>query len=154
MEVTFYPLGEIRQEEIAYVVMLSRYKKQWIIVRHKERTTWEVPGGRREPLEELGQAARRELFEETGARKFQLFPVGVYSVSNGKKISFGKLFYVEVSEIGELPDSEIGEIRLIDELPQENLTYPHIQPFLFRKTAEFLVQHAEMPDPSKGNKGF
>lgn len=62
------------------VVVVSRYRNQWILVRHKERLTWEVPAGHREPQETLEAAACRELYEETGAAEFELYPVGVYGV--------------------------------------------------------------------------
>lgn len=35
-------------------------------------------------------------------------------------------------KIGELPDSEIGEINLYDDMPS-SLTYPEILPILFRR---------------------
>ncbi|MFR7445451.1 MAG: NUDIX domain-containing protein [Sellimonas intestinalis] len=51
--------------------------------------TYEVPGGHREAGETIDETARRELYEETGATDFDLFPVCVYSVAaaydNGKR---------------------------------------------------------------------
>lgn len=50
--------------------------------------------------------------------------------------SYGLLFYSEIDELGELPDSEIEEVGLFECLP-ENLTYPSIHNVLFNKAAEF-----------------
>ena len=53
--------------------------------------TYEVPwpGHPREGGETIDETARRELYEETGATDFDLFPVCVYSVAaaydNGKE---------------------------------------------------------------------
>lgn len=38
----------------------------------------------------------------------------------------GQLFYSNVKYMDELPDFEIGEVKLFDNIP-ENLTYPLIQ---------------------------
>jgi len=140
MDIGFYTIGEIRDEDCVFVVMVSRHNNKWLIIKHKERRTWEIPGGHRESLETLDQAARRELFEETGAEELELFPISIYSVYNGRDISFGMLFYAEVAKIGKLPDSEIGEIKLMDNLPQANLTYPQIYPSLFKKVIEYLQE--------------
>jgi len=48
------------------------------------------------------------------------------------------LFYAEVATIGKLPDSEIGAIKLVDNLSQVNLTYRQIYPSLFKKVTEYL----------------
>lgn len=85
----------------------------------------------------MEKAAFRELSEETGAKKFNLIPVKIYSVSDGKNQTFGQLFYSEIEQIDKLPESEIIEIKLVDDLPR-SLTYPLIQPFLFRKVLEFV----------------
>lgn len=138
MKVTFYDIGSIKDEKITFVVMVSRYQGKWILVRHQERVTLEVPGGHREPLENLEEAARRELFEETGAIEFELFPVGIYSVSTEEKLSYGKLYFAEVKTIGQLPESEITEIYFERDFPKENLTYPLIQPLLYKKVIEYL----------------
>ena len=45
------------------------------------------------------------------------------------------MFRAEITKLGPLPESEIGETRLFETVP-ENLTYPHIAPALFAYEAE------------------
>ncbi|WP_044478138.1 NUDIX hydrolase [Paenibacillus antibioticophila] len=134
MEVNFYELDIIDDVKLKYAVILTKYNDQWIYVKHKERQTWEIPGGRREPHESIEDTARRELYEETGALTYNLSPVCVYSVKReNDDESYGALFCSEVFELGQLPsDSEIGQIKIIQGLPNE-LTYPAIQPKLYDK---------------------
>ncbi|MGE5605581.1 MAG: NUDIX hydrolase [Bacteroidota bacterium] len=103
------------------------------MVRHRQRSTWEVPGGHREDQEDSQKAAERELYEETGAEEFKVFPVSAYSVKNSGIVTFGKLFYAEIKTLGNLPNFEIAEIKLADDILKETLTYPAIQPVLIQK---------------------
>lgn len=139
LKVNFYDLNSIGDSKLKFAVIMTRYKDKWIFVKHKRRDTWEIPGGHREENENIEDAASRELFEETGAKKFKLTPVCIYSVYKSEMIdyieSFGQLFLSEVETIADLPDFEIGEIKLFDAMPK-NLTYPLIQPFLFKKVTE------------------
>ncbi|PKP49698.1 MAG: hypothetical protein CVT94_04030 [Bacteroidetes bacterium HGW-Bacteroidetes-11] len=42
----------------------------------------------------------------------------------------GRLYYAQITKLGNLPEFEIAEAILLDQLP-EKLTYPLIQPILF-----------------------
>lgn len=121
MEVKLY---KETNEKLKYVIIVARYKNQFIFCRHRGRTTYELPSGHVEDGENIYEAAKRELNEETGAIKSSLEFVSYYSYND-----FGALFYAEIEELGEL-NYEIEEIMLGDYLPV-NLTYPLIQPRLF-----------------------
>ncbi|MDF2660224.1 MAG: hypothetical protein K0Q94_3015 [Paenibacillus sp.] len=100
-----------------YVVIIPRHNGKWLLSRHARRDTWEFAGGRIEPGETPEQAARRELYEETGVVSCRLFTVAAYSVTfAGKPESFG---------------------MLLERIP-ERLTYPAIYPVLLRKVREML----------------
>lgn len=141
--VNFYDLNTIEDSKLLFAVIMTRYKNQWIYVRHKDRHTLEIPGGHREENENINDTASRELFEETGATKFNLIPVCVYSVESDENInyteSYGQLFYSEVEELDNCLQFEISEIKLVDYIP-DDLTYPLIQPFLHKRVLEFIKE--------------
>lgn len=120
---------------LKFAVIIARSRGKWVLCRHKERDTYEVPGGHREDGENILETARRELQEETGALVFDLKPLCVYSVTGKTRVnetgeeSFGLLCFAEITEFSGRLDSEIAEVLLLDELP-ENWTYPLIQPKL------------------------
>lgn len=120
-----YALGEIADDQMAFAVVMAHYQDQWIFCRHKERTTWEIPGGHIEPGETALQAAERELREETGAVSFTLTPVCAYGITR-----YGLVCFAEIGELGPLPDMEIGEIMLSHVLPR-NLTYPQAHSVIY-----------------------
>lgn len=139
IEVNFYS-KDVKKNECRYSVIMAQHKDKWILVRHKDRNTWEIPGGHIEQGEEPMEAASRELYEETGAKEFDLELVCTYSVRKDRGTeSFGQLFCARISELGELPDSEIVEIRLVDKVSGP-LTYPDIQPLLANRVEEYLSQ--------------
>ncbi|MCL2884794.1 MAG: NUDIX domain-containing protein [Oscillospiraceae bacterium] len=125
---------------LPFVVICARLGSQWILARHKQRATYEIPGGHIEPGEEPAAAARRELYEETGAADFTLHPVCVYTVTAEKSTDGGYLFFADVKALAALPAFEMAEVCLFDRLP-EQLTYPHIQPYLFDKVQQWLQAH-------------
>ncbi|WIV11522.1 NUDIX domain-containing protein [Proteiniborus sp. MB09-C3] len=150
LKVKFYELNTIEDNKLQFAVIMARYEGKWIFVRHKERLTWEIPGGHREKDESIDFTASRELSEETGAEEFSIIPVCIYSVVRDETESFGQLFYSDVRYLGKLPDSEICEIKLFDTIP-ESLTYPLIQPYLFKKIEELYISWEEY-DGSKNEK--
>src|SRR5690554_5265406 len=114
LKVNFYGLNTVEDTKLEFAVIMARYKGKWIFVRHKERLTWEIPGGHREGNESINLTASRELTEETGAKNYSIIPVCIYSVARDKTESFGQLFYSNVEYMDELPDFEIAEVRLFD----------------------------------------
>lgn len=135
-EIRFYDSTFDPVEGLTYAVIAARFNGKWILVRHNERMTWEIPGGHIEESESPDEAARRELIEETGAEEFTLLCVATYSVEKKGYIGYGRLYFAEIIRLGKLSvNSEIIEIELMDDLPG-NLTYSDIQPILFRKVLE------------------
>ena len=136
IEVNFYETVE--DSLLEFAVIISKAKGKWVFCKHKERDTYEVPGGHREPNETILDTAKRELMEETGAKEFSIKPVCVYSVKGKTRInkntydeSYGMLYFAEITSFGEI-HSEIEKIILSDELV-ENWTYPLIQPKLIEE---------------------
>ncbi|MBU5256100.1 NUDIX hydrolase [Tissierella praeacuta] len=139
LKVNFHDLNTVEDTKLKFAVIMERYNEKWIFVRHKDRLTWEIPGGHREENEDINFTASRELVEETGAKNFRIMPVCIYSVTRDEIESFGNLFYSEVESLDQLPNFEIDEIKLFDTIPQ-NLTYPLIQPYLFKKIEELYAE--------------
>ena len=160
-EVRFYE--DVEYDVLKFEVIISK----WVFCKHRERDTYEVPGGHREPEESILTTAKRELYEETGALDFEIEPVCVYSVLREgeggeyfQEETFGMLYTADIKELeGEL-HNEIERIVITEKYP-ENWTYPLIQPQLMEEAIkrklvkvkkEALVPHYEldMPDRIKG----
>lgn len=124
--------------ELIFSVIAASYKGQWVLCRHEQRSTYEIPGGHIEPGETPDEAAKRELHEETGAKVFEITKVCTYGVKKSGRTNYGCLYYADIKTFDKLPDMEIAEILLFDDLP-ENLTYPEIQPHLHEHVKKWLA---------------
>jgi 8-oxo-dGTP diphosphatase len=123
-----HPLGELQSPK--FVVVFSLKGGRLLLSRHRERLTWETQGGHIEPGETPLEAARRELYEESGAKAFDLAPLFDYAAGEAGRLAAGVVFAAKIEEIGPLPESEMAETRLFDRLP-DDLTYPGITPRLY-----------------------
>lgn len=136
LEVKFY--DTVDDFLLKFAVIISKSNGKWVICKHRERDTYEVPGGHREDGESILKTAKRELQEETGAISFDIKQVCVYSVTGKTALnetgeeSFGLLCYAEIEEFSDKLDYEMEKVMLMDELPT-NWTYPLIQPKLIEE---------------------
>ena len=130
-----YDLGYLKQYK--YVVVLSEYNGKILLSRHKKRDTWETQGGKIEKGETPLEAAKRELYEESGAVEFQIMPLCDYwaGVENTDDWANGMVFKASIQKLGEMPPSEMAETKSFSSLP-DNLTYPAITPVLFKYSEE------------------
>ena len=136
IEVKFY--DNVDDRLLKFAVIISKSNGQWIFCKHKDRNTYEVPGGHREKNELILDTAKRELKEETGAVDFTMKPICVYSVKGKTRVNenvndetFGMLYYEDIYSFEEI-HSEIEKIILIDDLVKD-WTYPFIQPKLIEE---------------------
>ncbi len=134
LEVNF--LDGVDDSLLKFAVIISKTNGKWVFCKHKERDTYEIPGGHREKGELISGTAKRELKEETGAVDFTIKPVCVYSVKgktsvNESDVNYGMLFVADIHSFGEI-HSEIEKI-IIMENPIDNWTYPMIQPKLLQE---------------------
>lgn len=136
-EVKFY--DTVEDALLKFAVIISKSNGKWVFCKHKERNTFEFPGGHRENKEDIFDTAKRELYEETGATEFTIKPICVYSVTTDKNFNgeetFGMLYYAEITDFEKELHSEIERIILTDDLV-DNWTYPEIQPKLLQKAKE------------------
>jgi 8-oxo-dGTP pyrophosphatase MutT (NUDIX family) len=145
MECRAYPFNSLGNYK--YADIMAVHGGQWIFCKHKERTTWETPGGHIEQGETPLDAAKRELFEETGAIDFDIEPLCDYWISgkfNGADIAgHGQAYFATVHTLTELPGQwEMEKICLLGAPPQD-LTYPDYMRVIF----PLAVQKKEsMPD--------
>lgn len=130
-----YPIGYL--ERYKFTVICTYFDGKWVLSKHKNRDTWETQGGHIEQGETPMDCARRELFEESGISDADIYPVCDYWGFNSQSSSNGMVFLAVVHSLGELPDSEIKEIKMFDTLPAE-LTYPETTPKLIREAEKML----------------
>ena len=123
---------------LKFAVIIAKTNGKWIFCKHKERNTYELPGGHREYSESILETAKRELNEETGAVDFDIKPICVYSVKGKTRVSenddeesYGMLFIANILSFEEI-HSEIEKIIICDNLI-DKWTYPSIQPKLIQE---------------------
>lgn len=132
--VKFYEM--IADDLLRFAVIIAKHNNQWVFCKHRDRDTFELPGGHREIGEDILQTAKRELYEETGALDFDITPICVYSVTDSQRFSgeetFGMLYYADIKVFEKELHSEIEKIILTENLV-DHWTYPNIQPKLIEE---------------------
>ena len=98
-----FPLGSF--DKYKYVVICSYYEGRYMLSRHSKRTTWETQGGHIETGETPMEAAKRELYEESGVTDAEIIPVCDYIAWCDAGDSNGVVYAAVINTSGELPES-------------------------------------------------
>lgn len=141
MEVSFPESYD--EKLLKYSVIVSYRLGKCAFCKHRERVTLELPGGHIEQGESAEEAAKRELYEETGALQYKLQKIGCYAVTDDNgDTTYGMLFYAVIEEIGAIPPSEICSVYFLDEPPEsiDKWTYPDIQPKLLERVKQAVPE--------------
>jgi len=121
-----------------FIVVFARYQDKWLYCRAKERDCYETAGGHVEDSETPLEAAKRELYEETGALKFDITPAFDYSIHYPNIYTTGQVYFAQIHELGDIPDFEMAEVRLFETIP-DKMRFPQILPVLYEKViGEYL----------------
>lgn len=131
MEFIIYPFNTL--DNYFCVDIMALYKGKWIFCKHKKRDTWENPGGHIDEGETPLEAAKRELYEETGAIHFDIEPLCDYYIDGEVDGRYFKgnvqVYFAIVHTLGELPSgSEMEFIDFFDSFPDE-LKFPMSRDF-------------------------
>jgi len=111
-------------DDIAYVRMVVKYNGKFVLCYNKKVKKWDCVGGRVENGENPLAAAKRELFEETGAVDFDIVPVRDYKrfLEDGTFYNNNREYFVNVHKFSDIPDgSEMEKIDFFDEIPDDFL---------------------------------
>ena len=140
LQCVVHPFGTLTP--LRFVVVCSFYQGRYLLSYHSGHRSWETQGGHIEKNETPEQAARRELYEESGVKDAELIPVCDYFAFDSEGSSNGRVYAALIRRLGELPPNEMSKIEMFDELP-DHLTYPFVTPVLFaeaqRKIAGTMV---------------
>ncbi|PYZ99105.1 nucleoside triphosphatase YtkD [Alteribacter lacisalsi] len=113
------------------VWVVSRYRGNWLLTLHPSRGL-EFPGGKVEPGEEPAEAAKREVFEETGGVVKELHYVGQYRVKGKQETVIKNVYFADVDNlISRSNYHETKGPKLLKNLP-DNIRTNHKYSFIMK----------------------
>lgn len=88
------------EEEAKHVLVICQNGEEWLLTSHKKRGL-EFPGGKMEPGETLEEAARREVYEETGAILGEITFLAEYKICDPSRTFVKSVFWGKVKRVEE-----------------------------------------------------
>lgn len=137
LQCEIHPFGVL--SPLRFVVVCSFFQERPLLSYHSKHQAWETQGGHIEEGETPEEAARRELFEESGVSDAEIIPVCDYYAYDSDGSANGRVYAAIVQQTGRLPSSEMSRAQCFDVLP-ENLTYPLVTPVLFQEARKIIDQ--------------
>ena len=130
-----YPFGSL--SPLRFVVICSFYQGKMLLSFHGKHQSWETQGGHIEAGETPEEAARRELYEESGVIDAEIIPICDYYAWDSEGSSNGRVYAADICKLADMPSFEMSRIGLFDDFP-ERLTYPLVTPMLFLESGKKL----------------
>ena len=130
-----HPFGSL--SPLRFVVVCSFYEGRMLLSYHSGHQSWETQGGHIEPGETPEEAAKRELYEESGVNNAEILPVCDYFAYDSEGSSNGRVYAGIIHQLGQLPPNEMSRIQAFYDFP-ENLTYPFVTPILFQEAKKMM----------------
>ena len=84
-----YPFGAL--DHLRFVVICTFLRDKYVLSYHRKHASWETQGGHIEANETPEEAARRELYEESGITADKLIPVCDYYAYDSEGSSNGRV---------------------------------------------------------------
>jgi len=137
LQCEIHPFGSLKH--LRFVVVCSFYLGKMLLSYHSGHQSWETQGGHIEQGETPEDAARRELYEESGVENAEIIPVCDYFAYDSEGSSNGRVYAALIHQLGKLPDHEMSRIQAFEAFP-DNLTYPSVTPVLFKEAQEVINQ--------------
>ena len=140
LQCQIHPFGSL--SPLRFVVICSFYEGKMLLSYHSGHQSWETQGGHIEQGETPEEAAKRELYEESGVTDAELLPVCDYFAYDSEGSSNGRVYAAIIHQLGQLPPSEMSRIQAFYVFP-ENLTYPFVTPKLFQEAQKITNKRSE-----------
>lgn len=111
--------------ELRYAVVAARCGGQWVLSRHRERGTWELPGGHREPGRGYRRRRAARAVRGDGRGAFHAQPRVRVQRDHGWADGLRDAVLCGDRHARRAPESEIAEPAAVRAAPEaERLTYP------------------------------
>ncbi len=137
--------SNLEYEKAVYTITISKSKNDnYILVKHKERTNFEIPGGKCETTNYLDEASR-ELEEETGTTNYEIKYFMSYGVDVDKAFNYTHIYLAKLEDYSVNKNFEMEVVEEFIEIPKKlNYELHRYILWLYEKNKEKLEQQIKL----------